>query len=206
VIDECRERGIGDRALRQRLRDAGVLVRVIDCIQAGFPGMQLSPTRFKGRIIAQEDQARCFAAAAAMEAPIVNVSPFGGADVAHEEVVEWVGELCREAETLGVTVSLEFMPGTAIPDLGAAQAIATACGAANCGAMLDTWHFARSGGSVEDIAKLPPGAIVAAALVNSPGVTADVEVFSEVLGALSADEAAHRTSLALAAWQAASAL
>jgi sugar phosphate isomerase/epimerase len=238
VLDDCRASGVGDTALRRLLRDAGVSVRVIDCIQAGLPGMRLAPTHFKGRDIAQADAAQCFAAAAALEAPIINVSPFGGVPVPLAELAEWVGGLCSEAARHGVVIALEFMPGTAIPDLASAHAIAEACGEPNCGAMLDTWHFARAGGTIEDIARLPPGAIaglqlsdrapplpgetyqpmsgrllpgegtlplsaiVEAVLANSPGITAEVEVFSEALGALSADVAAGRTAEALVAWRA----
>jgi sugar phosphate isomerase/epimerase len=242
VIEECCANGMGEQGLRRRLRDAGVRVRVIDCIQAGLPGMQVKPTRFNGREIAQADAAQCFAAAAMVEAPVVNVSPFGGRPVAVPELAEWLGPICRRAAADGITIALEFMPETAIPDLAVARAIAAACGEPNCGAMLDTWHFARSGGTVSDIAGLPGNAIaglqlsdrlppvpdepyrpmsgrllpgegtlplaqiVAAALANSPGITAEVEVFSDALGALSADAAARRTAAALSAWRAASPL
>jgi sugar phosphate isomerase/epimerase len=242
VIEECRADGMSEARLRKRLRDAGVSVRVIDCIQAGMPGMRSSPTRFKGRQIAQADAAQCFAVAAAVEAPIVNVSPFGGVPVAQPELAEWIGALCREAALRGVTIALEFMPETAISDLACAHAISIACGEPNCGVMLDTWHFARSGGTIGEITRLSPGAIVglqlsdrseppqgeeyrpmtgrllpgegclplgaivAAALANSPAITAEVEVFSEALGALTADEAAARTAEALGVWRARAAM
>ena len=235
LLDDC---PAGAPALRRRLRDAGVSVRVIDCIQAGVPGMAVSPTRFNGREIAQADQATCFAAAEALATPIVNVSPFGGAPVPPAEMAEWTGRLCRDAAARGVTIALEFMPGTTLPDLAAAAEIVRTCGEANCGVMLDTWHFARAGGVPADLDALAPdmlaglqlsdrkppdpGAayvpmtgrllpgegdlplarITAAAFANTPSLTAEVEVFSEELGALALDDAARRTADALAAWRA----
>jgi sugar phosphate isomerase/epimerase len=49
--------------------------------------------------------------------------------------------------------------------------------------------------------ELPLGEIVAAALATSPGITIEVEVFSEELAALSADGAAERTARAIRAWR-----
>jgi sugar phosphate isomerase/epimerase len=50
--------------------------------------------------------------------------------------------------------------------------------------------------------ELPLGAIVAAALANSPELTIEVEVFSEELGAMTADQAAQRVASAVAHWRA----
>lgn len=111
-------------------------------------------------------------------------------------------------------------------------------GERNCTVLLDTWHLARSGGTVDDIGALEPGAIgafqlsdrkapppqtayvpmtgrllpgegelpladiLAAAFANSPGLTAEVEVFSEELAGLSVDAAAARTAAAIEAWRA----
>jgi sugar phosphate isomerase/epimerase len=49
--------------------------------------------------------------------------------------------------------------------------------------------------------KLPLGEIVGAALANSPGITIEVEVFSEELAAMTADAAAARTAEAVQAWR-----
>jgi sugar phosphate isomerase/epimerase len=49
--------------------------------------------------------------------------------------------------------------------------------------------------------ELPLGEIVAAALVNSPGITIEVEVFSEELTGMTADTAAARTAAAVQAWR-----
>ena len=48
---------------------------------------------------------------------------------------------------------------------------------------------------------LPLHDIVAAALANSPGLSAEVEVFSAELSALPVDKAAARTAAAMAKWR-----
>jgi sugar phosphate isomerase/epimerase len=49
--------------------------------------------------------------------------------------------------------------------------------------------------------ELPLADIVGAALANSPGITIEVEVFSEELSAMTADAAAARTAAAVEAWR-----
>lgn len=57
----------------------------------------------------------------------------------------------------GVASTVKFIPGTSVPDLTAAKAVAQ--GLPDLRIMFDAWHFARSGGRVEDIDTLPPDAV-----------------------------------------------
>jgi sugar phosphate isomerase/epimerase len=233
----CRDEGIGAAALRRRLSDAGVRVRLIDAITAGIPGMRSEPVAFKGRTMPRWDAAACLEANDALEAPVLNLSHYQGHAVPLAEMAEAVGAASRLAASHGVTVALEFIPESGIPTIREAQAITAACGEANCKIMLDTWHLSRGGHGAADIRALPPGAIaafqlsdriapppgtayvpmtgrllpgegelplgdiVAAALANSPGLTIEVEVFSEELAAMTADGAAARTAAAVQAWR-----
>lgn len=159
IYFDCRDADLDAGTLRRRLADAGVGVRVVDGITGGLPGMPREPVMFKGRALPRHDLAVCLAVAEALEAPIVNVSHFGAAPAPLEATAEAIGMACRRAAESGVTIVLEFVPGSGNPDIGHAQAIAAACGEANCKIHLDTWHLARSGGTVADIAALPAGAI-----------------------------------------------
>jgi sugar phosphate isomerase/epimerase len=233
-----RDAGLGEQALRRKLADAGVKVRVIDAITSDLPGLPAGSTDFRGRQMMRANAETCLAVAEALEAPIVNVSYFRSEPVALTAIAEGIGAVCRQAARRGVEIVLEFVPDSGIATLAAAHAIARDCGEPNCGILLDTWHLARSGGTVADVEALPPGAIgafqlsdrvepppgtpyvpmtgrklpgegelplaaiVAAALANSPGITAEIEVFSEELNGLSPDAAAARTAAALAAWRA----
>lgn len=232
--------GMSDKALRRRLRDAGVRIRVIDALGGGLPGMDArTALSIAQGNTAPADEATCFRTAEAVECPMINVSLFGGDPVPQHELADAIGAVSRRAAKHGFDMVLEFVPGTAIGDIHVARAIVEQCGASNCRILLDPWHLARSGGTLEDVMALPqgmigsvqlddrtppePGApyvpmsgrdlpgegqlplhdIVRAALANNPGLTAEVEVFSEELRAMPTDEAASRVACAVAAWRAA---
>ncbi|MBV1690581.1 sugar phosphate isomerase/epimerase [Novosphingobium sp. G106] len=159
IYHECLAAGTDAKALRRRLADAGVSVRVVDGITGGLPGMPTEPVMFKGKAMLRFDIAACLEVAEALDAPIINVSHFGATTAQIEATAEAVASACRLAATRGVTVVLEFVPDSGNPSIGNAQAIVAACGERNCKIHLDTWHLTRSGGTVADIRALPPGSI-----------------------------------------------
>jgi sugar phosphate isomerase/epimerase len=105
------------------------------------------------------DIAGCLEVAEALAAPIINVSHYGAAPAPLAETADAIGAACLLAARSGMTIVLEFVPNSGDPDLGFAKSIAEACGEPNCKIHLDTWHLARSGGTLADIRALPPGAI-----------------------------------------------
>ena len=230
--------GVSEPMLRQRLRDAGVRVRVIDALGGGLPGMGQSIV-IDGKRTGPAGEDICFRAAEAVESPMVNVALYGGEPVTLSEVAEALEGVSKRAAARGLDLVLEFIPGTSVPDIHAARSIVENCGAPNCKILLDPWHLARSGGTLDDVVQLPrgmlgafqlddrtppePGAvyvpmsgrdlpgegrlplydIARAALANNPGLTAEIEVFSEELRALPVDQAAARVARAAATWRAA---
>jgi sugar phosphate isomerase/epimerase len=62
-------------------------------------------------------------------------------------------------------------------------------------------YVPMSGRTLPGEGELPLGEMVAAALENSPGVTVEIEVFSEELAAMTVDAAAARTAAAVRAWR-----
>lgn len=224
-------------SLRRRAQDAGVQVRMVDSIMSGLPGLPDTPIDLGKISMRRASVTDCLEIADALGAPMVNLTHYAGAAVPFGELVEGVGAVCREAARYGVTVVLEFVPGSGIPDLAAAQALASRCGEPNCKVHFDTWHFARIGGRESDIRALPPGAIgalqlsdriepapgepyvpltgrklpgegeqplcslVSAILANSPGITAELEVFDEVLQSLAGAEAAAIIASTTQAWR-----
>jgi sugar phosphate isomerase/epimerase len=62
-------------------------------------------------------------------------------------------------------LTLEFLPESAIPDLAAALRIVQAVAADNLAVMFDTWHFARSGGTVAQLAQVP-GRLIGAVQIS----------------------------------------
>lgn len=103
----------------------------------------------------------CFRAAALTGAPVLNVAHFLGGPAPLPQMSDAFGTLCARAAAEGLRLTLEFIPGSGIPDLATALAIVTATGAANAGVLVDTWHLSRSGGTVADLAAAPPGTLTA---------------------------------------------
>jgi sugar phosphate isomerase/epimerase len=154
------DEGHSDKSLRRLLADAGVRVRVVDAISQGLPGMPApDETAPAFRRVAPPDEEGCLRAAEALEAPIVNIAHFQGRPVPLEVMAEAVGKIAQRAGARGLLVTLEFIPDSGLPDISFAHRVAQASGAANCMVLLDVWHLARSGGTVEDVRRLPPGAI-----------------------------------------------
>lgn len=177
VCDE----GLNERVLRRHLKDAGVKVRMIDALTNCLPGEStLDPANPKQRYLPREvffppDENACFRAAEVLEAPFVNVTHFGQMPAPEEEMIEAIGGICHQAGKRGLGIALEFIPGTGMPDLIATDRIARSCGEPNCGITLDPWHWSRSGGSLEDVRRLAPGALYGMQLcdrVSEPSGTA----------------------------------
>lgn len=144
-------------ALRRRLDDAGVVIRVIDAIGGDLPGAITGGA--SGWVPASA--ATCFRAAEAVEAPIVNICHwrFAGEPPGLPEMTDAVGAITRDAAARGLRIVVEFVPDSGIPDLSFAMAIVEGIDLPTCGVLLDPWHLARSGGTVDDLRSLPSGAI-----------------------------------------------
>ena len=62
---------------------------------------------------------------------------------------------CALAADRGITAMVEFMVFKAVRTLGDATGLLAAAGAANAGVLVDPLHLARSGGTVDDVRRLP---------------------------------------------------
>jgi sugar phosphate isomerase/epimerase len=158
------------------LADAGVRVSCLDALSQGLPGVPTKEAltaedrKFFERVfhLFEFDADACFEVAVELEIPLVNlVYPLGQADN-QDELLEAVGRINERAESLGIALCLEFVPGSGIPTLEAAARIRNAV-SANIGICLDSWHLARTGETPADVRALEPGAIKAVQLNDRKG-------------------------------------
>jgi sugar phosphate isomerase/epimerase len=169
---EAIEQGESEPGLKRLLGDAGVAVSVIDGLSRALPGKWLleaddpALSHLPREVFHPPDEEACLRAAEVLEAPLLSVAHFGHEPVPAEQMVEGVGAVCRRAGARGIGIALEFVPGTGLPDLVTTDWIARACGEPNCGVLLDPWHWSRSGGALEDVRNLSPGAVVALQLCD----------------------------------------
>lgn len=68
-----------------------------------------------------------------------------------KEVAKSFRALCDRAADVGVLVGIEFVPGTALPDLGTAAAVVETADRSNGGVLIDIFHFVRGGGKADDL-------------------------------------------------------
>jgi sugar phosphate isomerase/epimerase len=160
MYEASRDAGASDAQLRRRLAANGVKVHAIDPLIGALPGTpRPADVPAENRAYFEFTEERCYRAAEALEAETINLAHFGGGAVAEQDFVDCLGPLAQRARSHGLRLTLEFLPESAIPDLASAQRIVTAVGAANLGVMLDTWHFARTHGTGEQLRGVPRGLI-----------------------------------------------
>ena len=84
----------------------------------------------------------CFRSAGARRVHrCLNVAHFLGVAAPIGAMVDTFGALCERAAVHGAELTLEFIPGSGIPDLATALDIVTRTAAPNAGVLVDTWHL-----------------------------------------------------------------
>jgi sugar phosphate isomerase/epimerase len=141
-------------------RPATAPVSYVDALLGALPGSPSIDEIEPGyRRFFEPGTDNCFRAAALTGAPVLNVAHFLGEPAPLAAMVDAFGELCARGAREGLTLTLEFIPGSGIPDLATALAIVTGTGAGNAGVLVDTWHLSRSGGTVADLRAAPAGTL-----------------------------------------------
>jgi sugar phosphate isomerase/epimerase len=129
--------------LRTKIEDAGVRVTYIDGLCTALPGVDLPPE--------EPSTDDCIRMAHALGAGAINLVHANGAPTPVTELADAFAAACERAQREGLRLAIEFLPGTGIPDLATALAVVRAAGAANGSVLLDTWHFARGGGHLDEL-------------------------------------------------------
>jgi sugar phosphate isomerase/epimerase len=82
-----------------------------------------------------------------------------------ETIVEAFADLCDRAGD-ELTVALEFMPYSGVPDLGTAWRILREADRPNSALIIDVWHWARAGMTPEDLDGVPAERVVSVQLCD----------------------------------------
>jgi len=138
--------------LRARVAEHGVRVTFVDGLCSALPGTP-SPTVSDGTF-ADPNEATledCIGIAHATGATGINLVHMRGAATSTTALAEGFAAACARAADDELRLAIEFLPGTGIPDLASAAAIVREAGAPNGSVLLDTWHFARGGGTLADL-------------------------------------------------------
>jgi sugar phosphate isomerase/epimerase len=138
-LDAVAREGLDPSAMRRHLQGAGIFVHQVDPLLDWY---STDATR---------SELRLYEAAEATGATSVNVAPAFAPTEDLGFLTDRLGALGERAAARGLSIDLEFLPWSSIPNLGTAISVVEACGLRNVGVMLDSWHFFRSGGQVSEL-------------------------------------------------------
>lgn len=161
--------------LRARVEASGVGFSAIDGLCSALPGTPLY--RKPGEPTLEE----CLTLAKALGAPLVNLVHIGGGPTPLEALAGAFAEACRVASDRGIALAIEFLPGTGIPDLATCANVVRQSGVNNGGVLLDTWHFARGGGTL-DALDSATAALVSALQISDRSPDQDREPYVPMRG------------------------
>jgi sugar phosphate isomerase/epimerase len=150
------EQGLTGKAIRAKLRDAGVRVLTIDPFVQWTPGFAMPadyPADYRSFIDFSE--AEILHIAEELEAEAINCVE--GLNQPHElaTLVDAFGAFADRADERGLRLTLEFMPISSITDLHAGWAVVDGAARSNAGLCFDTWHFFRSVADFDLLEALP---------------------------------------------------
>jgi sugar phosphate isomerase/epimerase len=155
-IDEAAQSGLSLLEMKRIAEDAGVPIRHYDSLTAWAPIRLPSwaPPRMRARF--DVPMMRALDICDALHVTnIVAVAAFPRNTVDQDQLIEGFADLCDGVAKAGIRVELEFMPILGVPDLVTAWGIVRGSARKNSGIMLDTWHFAKSGSSIELLRSIP---------------------------------------------------
>lgn len=146
---EQRSAGIEDRALGDLFDACAMRHRGVEFLTDWF---------LDGNPAARDMEAAAFAAAAAIGATTINVgSDFLDRRISRREMVARFEALCSRAADRGLSVALEIVPWSDVPDIAAALDFLEP---ANAGVVVDAWHVFRGRIPISEIARISPDKIL----------------------------------------------
>ena len=156
TIDEAAQSGLSLPEMKRIAEDAGVPIRHYDSLTAWAPIRLPSwaPARMRARFDVSLARALDICDLLCVT-NIVAVAAFPRNSVDQERLIEGFADLCDLVAKAGIRVELEFMPILGVPDLATAWDIVRGATRNNSGLMLDTWHFVKSGSSIELLRSIP---------------------------------------------------
>lgn len=167
-------RGMELDAVQQQVNAAGLVVTEVEMIGNWMPAHAAAPDG-AWRAVKWQTADRLLPLAAALGAQTVSASELFGVSDPLPEIARHFGTLCHHAADYGLRIALEFVPTGAVPSLAAALEVIQRADCPNGGLMIDSWHFHRSGSSLDQLSRIPGDRIFSVQLSDaSAGPEADL--------------------------------
>lgn len=160
-------RGMNLADLRAAIDAAGLTVTEVELIGNWLPEHAAAPDG-AWRAVKWQTAARVLPIAAALGARTVSAAELFGAAFDGPAFAGHFRELCRAAADHGLAVALEFVPTGGVRSLSEAWEVVERADCPNGGLMVDSWHFLRSGSSLDQLARIPGDRILSVQLSDAP--------------------------------------
>ena len=161
-------------SLRKRADDRGVTLSALDPLTTWLSRRDATPDgagseqASYARLFASYQPAEIFTMAAELGVTAVTAVASGDGICNPAEAADEFAAACAEAAGYGLSLQLEFMPFSPIPNLQSAWEVVFEAGTANSGLVLDVWHFRRSGSSLAQLAAIPADRLFTVQLSDGP--------------------------------------
>jgi sugar phosphate isomerase/epimerase len=140
--------------VRQAVAAAGLAITDVELIGNWLPGHAVATGAY-AELMRPMTADYVLPIAAKLGAQTVSVAELTGLPFDPVEIARHFAALCDRAAEFALRLAIEFVPTGAIADLDRALEIVDRAGRGNGGIMLDSWHFFRSGSSLDRLARMP---------------------------------------------------
>lgn len=177
------EQGIPARDVSARVADAGLHLAEMDCTACWMPrhANQGGDDALSG-LLRSLTAERVVAAAARIGARSVAAIDLAQTPASLDEAAEGFAHVCDLAAEHGLLAHIEFLPVGGIRSLAQTWDIVQAAGRPNGGITLDSWHFFRSGSTLDQLAAIPGHRIHTVQLSDAPRA-AQADLWAELMTA-----------------------
>jgi sugar phosphate isomerase/epimerase len=169
-IDQLRQAGMTDAQIRHRVSELGLWIGEVDAITSWIPGSTPPPTipePLATALLGGTPEKLC-PVAESIGARSLTVVEFFGTAPSVDQATEAFAAACDVASRHGLLLHLEFLPWAGIPDLMAAWRIVEGADRPNGGLLVDSWHFFRSGSSLDQLRRIPGDKLLYTQINDAP--------------------------------------
>jgi len=146
------DEGLSEAKMRAILSDSGLRVTELDPLCAWLP-TTVADDDLVAPFLAW-DESLFYRMADALGARSLNLIRAGEDELPRSQVADSLAAVCERAQRHDLIVSIEFMPFSPLANLEEGLDLVVATDMSNCGVNIDVWHHFRSGGTIQDLARL----------------------------------------------------
>lgn len=153
--------GIQPDEVRMRVADIGLVITEVEIVGNWLPGMgrKADLPEWLVALLSRMEPEYVIKMAASLGACGITIGEMLGIETDYDSAAGAFAKVCTLAADHGLTVALEFIPTGGIATLTDGWEIVRRAACSNGGLLVDSWHFFRSGSSLELLRQLPPDAI-----------------------------------------------